>query len=73
MMRSKNEEILVSDIRKSYWNAIDANVKFQDENKELKAKICRLEKVINRLLERIAFLEMEIEEYESENLQRKTR
>lgn len=72
-MIKHSEKVEISDIKKSYWNAIDANVMLQDENKDLKAKIFRLEKVINRLLERISKLEMEIEEYESNNIQRKTK
>ena len=72
-MIKHSEKVEISDIKKSYWNAIDANVMLQDENKDLKAKIFRLEKVINKLLERISKLEMEIEEYESNNIQRKTK
>lgn len=70
-MRSKDEEVLISDIRKSYWNAIDANTRFQDENNYLKERVKKLEKVINKLLERISSLELELEKYEGYDLQRK--
>ena len=72
MMRNK-ESVLESDVRKSYWNAIEANTRFQDENNYLKSRVKSLEKVINKLLERIASLELELEKYESYDIQRKTK
>lgn len=72
MMRNK-ESVLESDVRKSYWNAIEANTRFQDENNYLKSRVKSLEKVINKLLERIASLELELEKYEGYDLQRKVK
>ena len=69
-MRNK-ESVLESDIRKSYWNVIEANTRFQDENNYLKERVKKLEKVINKLLERNASLELELEKYEGYDLQRK--
>lgn len=44
-----------------------------EENEYLKKRIERLEKVINKLLSRIALLEWEIEENECKSVQRKTK
>ena len=72
MMRNK-ESVMQSDIRKSYWNVIEANTKLLDENNYLKVRNKKLEKIINKLLERISNLEYEIEKYEGYDLQRKTK
>lgn len=72
-MKQRSEEVKTSDVKKAYWNTIEANIKLQDENKVLNARIIKLNKVINELLEKIMNLEMEIEKYESSNIQGKVR
>lgn len=72
-MKQRSEEVKTSDVKKAYWNTIEANIKLQDENKVLNARIIKLNKVINELLEKIMKLELEVEKYESSNIQGKIR
>lgn len=67
----RNEKVEESNVKKAYWRIVDANTQLQDENKYLKERVERQEKVINKLLSRIATLEWEIEKYESNDIQRK--
>ena len=69
----RNEKVEESNVKKAYWRIVEANTQLLDENKYLKERVERQEKVINKLLSRIATLEWEIENYESNDIQRKVK
>lgn len=69
----RNEKVEESNVKKAYWRIVEANTQLLDENKYLKERVERQEKVINKLLSRIATLEWEIENYEGYDIQRKVK
>lgn len=69
----RNEKVEESNVKKAYWRIVEANTQLLDENKYLKERVERQEKVINKLLSRIATLEWEIEKNECNDIQRKVK